>query len=79
MKKPELKLGMYKHYKGDLYEVLDLVLHTETNEWMVLYKAHSYDFEDEHGLEILFVRPYVMFIEQVTYKEKSLQRFTYIN
>ncbi|MFN5831238.1 MAG: DUF1653 domain-containing protein, partial [Bacteroidota bacterium] len=31
--------GIYKHYKGKLYEVIGLVRHSETLEEMILYKA----------------------------------------
>ena len=27
-----MKKGIYRHYKGGLYDVLDIVIHTETNE-----------------------------------------------
>lgn len=32
-----MKKGTYKHYKGQLYQVLGLGLHTETQEAMVMY------------------------------------------
>ena len=31
--------GLYRHYKGNLYEVLDTVRHSETLEPMTLYRA----------------------------------------
>ena len=34
-----MKLGRYRHYKGKEYQVLGVVMHTETNEKLVLYKA----------------------------------------
>ena len=49
---------VYKHFKGDLYLVEDIVLHSETKEKMVLYRA-LYD----SGLR--YVRPYDMFAEKV--------------
>lgn len=30
--------GKYQHYKGPMYEVIDTVRHSETEEWMVLYR-----------------------------------------
>ena len=31
--------GLYRHYKGNLYEVLGIVTHSETEELLVLYRA----------------------------------------
>lgn len=31
--------GIYRHYKGGLYQVLHLSTHTETNEILVNYKS----------------------------------------
>jgi len=61
MKKPRLKKGIYKHFKNKkLYQVLDVVRHTETEEWMVLYKPlYKSDFAN------ICVRPYKMFFEKV--------------
>lgn len=49
---------IFRHFKGDLYLVEDFVMHSETQEKMVLYRA----LYGECGL---FVRPYSMFIEEV--------------
>ena len=50
--------GLYRHYKGMLYEVLDTVRHSETLEPMTLYRAL-------YGQRGLWVRPAAMFEEQV--------------
>ncbi|MDO5356795.1 MAG: DUF1653 domain-containing protein, partial [Conchiformibius sp.] len=34
-----LSRGIYRHYKGNLYEVLDLARHSETEEILVVYRA----------------------------------------
>jgi hypothetical protein len=34
-----MKLGLYSHYKGNLYEVIGIARHSETLEEMVVYKA----------------------------------------
>lgn len=49
---------IFRHFKGDLYLLMDICTHSETEEKMVLYKA----LYGECGL---YVRPYDMFIEEV--------------
>ena len=51
-----------RHFKGNLYEIMDFAIHTETGEKMVVYKAL---YEDDYGERLTFVRPYDMFIEKV--------------
>jgi hypothetical protein len=34
-----IPLGTYRHYKGNLYEVVGFAKHSETLEDMVVYKA----------------------------------------
>ncbi|MBU3810308.1 MAG: DUF1653 domain-containing protein [Candidatus Niameybacter stercoravium] len=48
----------YRHFKGNLYYVHDLVLHTETNEMMVSYQALYPPYT-------MCVRPLQMFLEEV--------------
>jgi hypothetical protein len=50
--------GLYRHYKGGQYEVIDTARHSETLEPMTVYRA----LYGEHGL---WVRPAAMFNEQV--------------
>ena len=50
--------SLYRHYKGQLYEVLDTVRHSETLEPMTLYRAL-------YGERGLWVRPAAMFLERV--------------
>lgn len=63
-----IEKGKYRHYKGNEYEVLNLVKHSETEEDMVLYKTLYGDFS-------LWVRPLDMFIEKVTFEGREVQRF----
>ena len=70
--------GKYRHYKGKDYEVLNVVLHTETREPMVLYKAlYSVGDYDTalYGAELLFVRPLEMFLEKVEINGTKVLRF----
>jgi hypothetical protein len=64
----ELQTGCYKHYKGNKYEVLMTVQHSETQEWMVVYKTL-------YGEESTWVRPYAMFVENVVVDDIEKPRF----
>jgi len=61
--------GLYRHYKGNLYEVVGTVRHSETLEPMTLYRA----LYGEHGL---WVRPAAMFGEEVVIDGVRQLRFT---
>ncbi|GAA5215261.1 DUF1653 domain-containing protein [Corallincola platygyrae] len=68
---PDLPPGRYRHFKGGEYQVLDLAKHSETEEWMVLYRPL-------YGDQKLWVRPFAMFTEMVTYQNKLVSRFTLV-
>lgn len=67
----EIKLGEYEHYKGNHYEVLGVARHSETLEYLVVYRAL-------YGEQALWVRPYEMFIENVEIDGSVLPRFKFI-
>lgn len=70
--------GTYRHTKsGKLYQVIDVALHTETGEKMVVYKAlyKSTDLEAEYGAHPMFVRPSAMFFEDVVIDGATRPRF----
>ncbi len=67
----KLQEGIYRHYKGNLYEVLTTAQHSETEEWMVVYKAL-------YGEEGIWVRPYEMFVEKVEVDGRFVSRFELI-
>ncbi|MDO9401070.1 MAG: DUF1653 domain-containing protein [Polaromonas sp.] len=50
--------GLYRHYKGLLYEVMGTARHSESLEPMTLYRAL-------YGEQGLWVRPAAMFNEEV--------------
>lgn len=68
-----MELGKYKHYKGNLYEVIAVAHHSETLEEMVVYKA-LYDTPD-FGYGAIWIRPKTMFNEEVLVNEKWIKRF----
>lgn len=61
--------GRYRHYKGNMYEVIGIARHSETNEWLVVYRP-------EYGAGRLWVRPLAMFLENVVIDGVDQPRFT---
>lgn len=68
----EIKLGKYKHFKGNEYQVLGIAKNSETLEEMVVYKAL-------YGDGGLWVRPASMWNETVERDGKVFKRFEYID
>lgn len=67
------KLGRYRHYKGSEYDVVGVARHSETEEWMVVYRP-CYAPSD------LWVRPVAMFTETVTLPSSEVvQRFELVS
>ena len=59
----ELKIkGIYKHFKGDYYLVEGIVLHSETKEELVLYRALYEEC-------LRYVRPKDMFLSEVDHEK----------
>lgn len=71
MSMKEIKLGKYRHFKGNEYRVLAIGKHSETGEEMVVYQALYGDRE-------VWVRPANMWNDIVARDGKSYLRFTYI-
>ncbi len=67
---PLVKGGLYEHYKGMRYRLLDIVRHSETLDELVLYEALY-----ENKLGKLWVRPKKMFLEHL---EDGRPRFRFI-
>ena len=67
----EIKIGRYRHFKGNEYQVLSLAKHSESLEPMVVYQA----LYGEHGI---WVRPASMWNETVERDGSTYIRFNYI-
>ena len=66
-----IRLGKYRHFKGNEYEVIGIARHSETDEAMVVYRPL-------YGEGGLWVRPASMWNETVERDGQVYQRFTYI-
>jgi len=53
-----IEKGIYRHFKGNTYQVIDIARHSENQQYMVLYRAL-------YGARGLWVRPLEMFVEEV--------------
>lgn len=67
----EIKLGRYRHFKGNEYEVIAIAKHSETTEDYVVYRAL-------YGDGGMWVRPASMWNEAVERDGVTYKRFTYI-
>ena len=67
----DIKLGKYRHFKGNEYEVIGIAKHSETLEEMVIYRAL-------YGDGGYWVRPAEMWNEEINRDGKTFKRFTFI-
>ncbi|MGM0450158.1 MAG: DUF1653 domain-containing protein [Pseudomonadota bacterium] len=63
-----LEPGIYRHFKGNRYEVIGVARHSETEEDLVVYRPL-------YGEGGLWVRPLGMFTETVERNGEVLPRF----
>ena len=63
-------LGIYRHYKGAMYELLGVAQHSETGESLAVYRAL-------YGQFGLWVRPLTMFQETVMHQGIEQARFAW--
>lgn len=68
----EPKPGIYRHFKGNRYELIGIARHSETEERMVVYRAL-------YGERGLWVRPLTMWTEQVEVNGQFVPRFQRID
>lgn len=66
-----VKPGIYRHYKGPLYELIAVARHSETGEHMAVYRTLYGDYD-------LWVRPLAMFVESVEHAGERQPRFRFL-
>lgn len=66
-----LKPGIYKHYKGNEYQVIDTATHSEDETMYVVYRPL-------YGDRKLWIRPLEMFTEMVNVDNTIKPRFEYL-
>ncbi|WP_299248737.1 DUF1653 domain-containing protein [uncultured Cytophaga sp.] len=64
----ELLKGLFRHYKGNEYEVIGVAKHSETEEELVVYVSLK-------NPEQLWVRPLTMFCETIELNGVIVNRF----
>lgn len=63
-----LDLGIYRHYKGNYYEVIGIATHSETLEEMVVYRAMYENY-------VMWTRPLSMWEDQILIDGTIVDRF----
>ena len=66
-----IKKGIYRHYKGNLYQVIEVATHSETQQQLVVYRTLYGDYS-------MWVRPLEMFEESIQVDGQEVARFTFI-
>lgn len=66
----KIRPGIWRHFKGNRYQVIGMAKHSETLEDMVVYRAL-------YGEGGLWVRPASMWLEKVERDGKTYQRFVF--
>ena len=60
--------GVYRHFKGNQYQLIEIATHSETGEKFVVYRAL-------YGERGMWIRPVEMFDETIIRDGKTIKRF----
>ncbi|HEY8570026.1 DUF1653 domain-containing protein [Microbulbifer sp.] len=63
-----MQKGIYRHYKGNLYHLMEIATHSETGEQLAIYRALYDDFG-------VWARPLAMFAETIEKDGVTIPRF----
>jgi len=63
-----IKGSLYKHYSGNIYEIIGVGKHTETRTEYVIYKPKDNDDKEDK----IWIRPLDMFLDEGTFKDDSI-------
>ena len=66
-----IKTGLYRHYKGNYYQVIGLSRHSETLEPLVVYQSLYGDYG-------LWVRPVALFQGLIEHDNQTVARFQFV-
>ncbi len=66
-----IKAGIYRHYKNNLYQVIGVARHSETEEEHVVYRPL-------YGDRGLWIRPLAMFDETIEVDGRPIKRFKFV-
>lgn len=76
MRETPKELQVYRHFKGALYQIVTIAIHTETSEQLVIYRSLTHP-------DRVFARPVAMFLSEVNHKKypdvKAKYRFTLLD
>lgn len=64
--------GVYRHFKGNKYKVLNIATHSETEEEMVVYQKL-------YGDRSIWVRPLQVFLDYKLVDGEQVKRFILID
>lgn len=63
-----MQKGIYRHYKGNRYQLMEVATHSETGEPLAIYRAL-------YGAFGVWARPLAMFAESVEKDGETIPRF----